>query len=113
MEEQALRELDEMITAIFTTIFVSRSKDVLDTIRLRCLFHLGAWMKTDPERSTLNRIIFFHSRNLRWIEDDYLKYIGWMASDRSHPVRLEAIEVLTELLEVDFTPFLASLTSWS
>lgn len=39
-----------MITAIFTTVFVSRSKDVIDNIRLRALIHLGEWMITDPER---------------------------------------------------------------
>lgn len=88
-----------MITAIFTTVFVSRSKDVLDNIRLRALVHLGDWMITDPEWYFLFLIMLICCS---WIEDDYLKYIGWLSSDRSSAVRLASLEILLKLLEVGF-----------
>ena len=39
-----------MIIPIFETIFIHRSKDVVDTIRHRSLWHLGEWILTNPER---------------------------------------------------------------
>jgi hypothetical protein len=54
-----------MIVAIFTNIFISRSKDVVDSIRHRCLVHLGEWIITDPERSTKTIYSFRHSHLLR------------------------------------------------
>jgi cohesin complex subunit SA-1/2 len=92
-----LKELDEIITHIFSNIFINRSKDVVDIIRSTCSYHLGEWISIDPERLNSFSSPF---TNYRWIDEDYLKYIGWMSSDRSSVVRLEALESFLKVVAV-------------
>jgi hypothetical protein len=73
-----------MIVAIFTNIFISRSKDVVDSIRHRCLVHLGEWIITDPERSTKTIYSFLFTRHSHLLRVDGLTMtissisVGWL-----------------------------------
>ncbi|PAV81159.1 hypothetical protein WR25_18633, partial [Diploscapter pachys] len=85
LEEQKV-ELDsnfdalrKLISLIFMSIFVHRYHDTVPDIRLICITELGRWMEIHPEH---------------YIDDSYLKYIGWNLHDKAHEVRFACVNAL-------------------
>lgn len=82
--ETLLSNLNEMSEEIYTTIFVHRYKDCNEDVRELCANHLGMWIVIDP-----------HSL----YSDEYIKYLGWMCSDRAAAVRRAVLGALNALLD--------------
>jgi cohesin complex subunit SA-1/2 len=81
MEENE-EEIQKMVTYMFKSVFVHRYRDVVDDIRCVCLTELGVWIMECP-------VLF--------MEDSYLKYLGWPLHDKVGSVRLCAIKSLLSL----------------
>lgn len=64
------------------SIFVHRYRDITPEIRAACIKALGSW------------IVSYSSY---FLEDHYLKYLGWMLNDRAPEVRKAAIKALIPL----------------
>lgn len=69
---------------IFNSIYIHRSKDFHEDIRLTCIRHVKDFIAFDPERE---------------LRSEYLKYLGWACYDYSNQVRLDAVEAIKSLLE--------------
>ncbi|NXN97423.1 STAG2 protein, partial [Rhinopomastus cyanomelas] len=74
--EHKLREIKNMMKAIFRGMFLNRYRDVSPEIRATCVEEIGSWMKTYPDA---------------FLNDSYLKYIGWMLYDKQAEVRLKCL----------------------
>jgi hypothetical protein len=73
-------ELEEIVEgAVFQGVFIHRYRDTNDRIRRDCLRALSAISLIRPD-------VF--------LVDTYLKYFGWMASDKASCVRISALEGL-------------------
>ena len=81
-----LHSLNETSEEVYTTIFVNRYKDCHEDVRELCASHLGSWIGIDP---------------LALFSDEYIKYLGWMCSDRVAAVRRAVIVSLTALLDLE------------
>lgn len=75
-------EIEGMMDIIFKGIFLKRYRDVLPEIRSLCMEELGLWMK-------LYSSVF--------LNDSYLKYMGWMMHDKIPDVRLKCVLGLQDL----------------
>ncbi|KAF9917949.1 hypothetical protein FBU30_000451 [Linnemannia zychae] len=82
---QALKWIDE----IFVSVYVLRWRDVDPLVRSDCVRELGQWMSTYQDH---------------FITSSYLKYLGFVLSDKVAVVRLEALKVLTKLYEIENQP---------
>ncbi|MBN3295759.1 STAG2 protein, partial [Amia calva] len=69
-------EIENMMDAIFKGVFLKRYRDVITEIRSICMEELGVWMR-------LYSPVF--------LNDSYLKYIGWMLHDKQPDVRLKCL----------------------
>ncbi|KAM9709739.1 cohesin subunit SA-2 isoform 2-T2 [Menidia menidia] len=69
-------EIEGMMDVIFKGVFLKRHRDVLPEIRSICMEELGLWMK-------LYSSVF--------LNDSYLKYMGWMLNDKVADVRLKCV----------------------
>uniref|UniRef100_A0A3Q1EI20 Cohesin subunit SA n=1 Tax=Acanthochromis polyacanthus TaxID=80966 RepID=A0A3Q1EI20_9TELE len=69
-------EVESMMDIIFKGVFLKRYRDVLPEIRSICMEELGLWMK-------LYSSVF--------LNDSYLKYVGWMMHDKLPDVRLKCV----------------------
>uniref|UniRef100_A0A7N5ZTU2 Cohesin subunit SA n=1 Tax=Anabas testudineus TaxID=64144 RepID=A0A7N5ZTU2_ANATE len=69
-------EIESMVDIIFKGVFLKRYRDVLPEIRSICMEGLGLWMK-------LHSSVF--------LNDSYLKYMGWMMYDKIPDVRLKCV----------------------
>ncbi|XP_022758099.1 sister-chromatid cohesion protein 3-like [Durio zibethinus] len=88
--------IDEMMRKIFTGLFVHRYRDIDPNIRMSCIQSLGIWILSYP---TL------------FLQDLYLKYLGWTLNDKSAGVRKAAVLALQNLYEVeDNVPTLSLFT---
>ncbi|XP_051482131.1 cohesin subunit SA-2-like isoform X1 [Apus apus] len=74
--EQKLLEIKNMMNAIFKGTFLNRYRDVIPEIRATCIEEIGSWIKTYPDT---------------FLNDSYLKYIGWMLYDKQAEVRLKCL----------------------
>ncbi|KAK2528131.1 cohesin subunit SA-2, partial [Columba livia] len=74
--EQKLLEVQNMMNAIFKGTFLNRYRDVIPEIRATCIEEVGSWIKTYPDA---------------FLNDSYLKYIGWMLYDKQAEVRLKCL----------------------
>ncbi|XP_015706727.1 cohesin subunit SA-2-like isoform X1 [Coturnix japonica] len=74
--DQKLVEIQNMMHAIFKGTFLSRYRDIVPEIRATCIEEIGNWIKTYPD-------VF--------LNDGYLKYIGWMLYDKQAEVRLKCL----------------------
>ncbi|XP_077199485.1 cohesin subunit SA-2-like isoform X2 [Paroedura picta] len=77
--EQKPLEIENMTNAIFKGIFLQRYRDVIPEIRAICIEEMGSWMKIYPNA---------------FLNDSYLKYIGWMLYDKQPEVRLKCLQGL-------------------
>ncbi|CAI9555877.1 unnamed protein product, partial [Staurois parvus] len=71
--------------SLFKGVFVHRYRDVHADVRALCIAELGIWIKSYP-----------HS----FLNDSYLKYLGWNLHDKQGHVRLQCIRCLQELYAV-------------
>ncbi|NXL89680.1 STAG2 protein, partial [Alectura lathami] len=74
--DQKLLEIQNMMNAIFKGTFLSRYRDTIPEIRATCIEEIGSWIKTYPDG---------------FLNDSYLKYIGWMLYDKQAEVRLKCL----------------------
>lgn len=77
-------ELEYMMNRIFSGIFVHRYRDIRSEIRSICIAEIGTWM---DKYSTL------------FLNQNYLKYVGWLLYDKVGDVRLQVLKVLEKLYE--------------
>lgn len=80
-----MEAIDVFIKDIFNSIFIHRSKDFHENIRLICIKHLFAFVSFDINTT---------------IKTEYLKYYGWALYDRNDLVRLESVQAIKSLIEV-------------
>ncbi|XP_010545064.1 PREDICTED: sister-chromatid cohesion protein 3 [Tarenaya hassleriana] len=78
--------LEEMMRKIFTGLFVHRYRDIDPSIRMSCIQSLGIWILSYPSL---------------FLQDLYLKYLGWTLNDKSAGVRKASLLALQKLYEVD------------
>uniref|UniRef100_A0A8C5MR61 Cohesin subunit SA n=1 Tax=Leptobrachium leishanense TaxID=445787 RepID=A0A8C5MR61_9ANUR len=77
-----LEEIGNMMNGIFKGVFVHRYRDIVADIRAVCMEELGKWMRTHSQ--------FF-------LNDSYLKYVGWTLHDKQGHVRLQCVRSLQSL----------------
>jgi hypothetical protein len=92
--ETNIENYEGLITVIFNAVFAHRYKDFNETIRAHCIRRLGQWILQDPARL---------------LENTYLKYLGWLCSDRCNEVRLEAVKTVALVCDVSVHHFLYCL----
>ncbi|KAK2491965.1 hypothetical protein MC885_006310 [Smutsia gigantea] len=76
--------IDNIICSLFKRTFVPRYRDVSSDIRVICMAELGCWIWLYPDM---------------FLDNNYLKYIGWMLYDTDASVRLKCITALKALYE--------------
>lgn len=80
--EDNMDEIKNMLTYMFKSVFVHRYRDTLPEIRSICMLEIGQWMKR------------FHQL---FLDDSYLKYLGWTLHDKVGDVRLKCLQALLPL----------------
>ena len=73
-----------MTQFMFRSVFAHRYRDSVSDIRTICITELGNWIRVYPAL---------------FLDDSYLKYIGWSLSDRLPEVRLRCVSALLSLYE--------------
>uniref|UniRef100_A0A5B7CBP1 Putative sister-chromatid cohesion protein 3 isoform X2 n=1 Tax=Davidia involucrata TaxID=16924 RepID=A0A5B7CBP1_DAVIN len=86
MTHEKITVLEEMMRKIFTGLFVHRYRDIDPDIRMSCIQSLGVWILSYPSL---------------FLQDLYLKYLGWTLNDKSAGVRKASVLALQNLYEVD------------
>ncbi|XP_078392396.1 cohesin subunit SA-1-like [Cetorhinus maximus] len=82
--QQNQEEIENMMNAIFKGVFVHRYRDLIAEIRALCMEEIGVWMKRYSDS---------------FLNDSYLKYVGWMLHDKQREVRLKCLKSLQHLYE--------------
>lgn len=77
-----IRTIESYLTNVFNGIFVHRYRDRLFDIRIECISYFGDWIVEYPSM---------------FLDNNYLKYVGWLLSDDDPRVRNNAIKVLLKL----------------
>uniref|UniRef100_A0A8B9FN88 Cohesin subunit SA n=1 Tax=Amazona collaria TaxID=241587 RepID=A0A8B9FN88_9PSIT len=75
-KRKELLEIQNMMNAIFKGTFLNRYRDVIPEVRATCIEEIGRWIETYPDA---------------FLNDSYLKYIGWMLYDKQAEVRLRCL----------------------
>nr|XP_011458653.1 PREDICTED: sister-chromatid cohesion protein 3 isoform X2 [Fragaria vesca subsp. vesca] len=78
--------LEQMMRNIFQGLFVHRYRDIEPNIRTSCIEALGVWILSYPSM---------------FLQDLYLKYLGWTLNDKNAGVRKASVLALQNLYEVD------------
>ncbi|KAI8594100.1 hypothetical protein BDZ88DRAFT_503197 [Geranomyces variabilis] len=79
-------KLETCMNDLFDSVFVHRYRDTDPTIRTECIAELGIWIQKFPDA---------------FLDPSYLRYIGWMLSDKSAAVRLESLKALCRLYAIE------------
>ncbi|KAH8867922.1 Cohesin subunit SA-2 [Schistosoma japonicum] len=82
--EENMEEVKNMLIYIFKGVFVHRYRDSQAEIRTICMQEIGVWMRRYPAM---------------FLDDSYLKYVGWTLYDRIGDVRLHCLRALQPLYE--------------
>uniref|UniRef100_A0A915K3J5 SCD domain-containing protein n=1 Tax=Romanomermis culicivorax TaxID=13658 RepID=A0A915K3J5_ROMCU len=82
--EQNVDEIKNMLAYVFKSVFVHRYRDILPDIRSTCIVELGVWIGKYPQM---------------FLDDTYLKYIGWTLFDKIGEVRMKCLQTLLPLYE--------------
>ncbi len=77
-------DIRTMLGYLFKSIFVHRYRDIFPEIRSICMIEIGVWMKRLPNM---------------FLDDSYLKYVGWTLHDKVGDVRLKCLQALFPLYE--------------
>ncbi|MFT7796092.1 cohesin subunit SA-2-like isoform X2 [Arapaima gigas] len=75
-------EIENMMNAIFKGVFIHRYRDAIAEIRAVCIEEIGVWMKMYSDA---------------FLNDSYLKYVGWTLHDKQGEVRLKCLTALQGL----------------
>uniref|UniRef100_A0A8D3E7Z9 Cohesin subunit SA n=1 Tax=Scophthalmus maximus TaxID=52904 RepID=A0A8D3E7Z9_SCOMX len=75
-------EIENMMNAIFKGVFIHRYRDAIAEIRAICIEEIGMWMKLYSDA---------------FLNDSYLKYVGWTMHDKVREVRLKCLTALQSL----------------
>uniref|UniRef100_A0A673VM95 Cohesin subunit SA n=1 Tax=Salmo trutta TaxID=8032 RepID=A0A673VM95_SALTR len=75
-------EIENMMNAIFKGVFVHRYRDAIAEIRAITIEEIGMWMKLYSDA---------------FLNDSYLKYVGWTMHDKQGEVRLKCLTALQGL----------------
>ncbi|KAL2894271.1 Sister-chromatid cohesion protein 3 [Bienertia sinuspersici] len=86
MTHENITTLEEMMDKIFKGLFMHRYRDIDPNIRVSCIQSLGVWILSYPSL---------------FLQDRYLKYLGWTLNDKSAAVRKASVAALQSLYEVD------------
>ncbi|XP_067312828.1 cohesin subunit SA-1 isoform X4 [Pseudorasbora parva] len=89
-------DLNSLMNGIFKGVFVHRYRDRVPEIRAVCMEQMGLWIRDHPAR---------------FLNDEHLKYVGWMLHDKQAAVRLQCVRTLQKLYEKDFISQLELFTS--
>nr|XP_033780327.1 cohesin subunit SA-3 isoform X2 [Geotrypetes seraphini] len=81
-KEEHQEEIENMMNALFKGVFVHRYRDSIPEIRALCMEEIGIWMK---------------NYSASFLNDSYLKYIGWTLHDKQGDVRLKCLKSLQGL----------------
>ncbi|TRZ00970.1 hypothetical protein DNTS_021546 [Danionella cerebrum] len=76
-------EIENMMNAIFKGVFVHRYRDAIAEIRAICIEEIGVWMKMYSDA---------------FLNDSYLKYVGWTMHDKVDSVGTQQGEVRLKCL---------------
>ncbi|VDM34690.1 unnamed protein product [Hydatigera taeniaeformis] len=91
--EENMKEVKDMLILLFKGIFIHRYRDSQPEIRAICIAEIGVWMRRYPAM---------------FLDDSYLKYIGWTLYDRVGEVRLQCLRALQPLY--DDSTFVSNLS---
>uniref|UniRef100_A0A1J3K5K3 Sister-chromatid cohesion protein 3 n=1 Tax=Noccaea caerulescens TaxID=107243 RepID=A0A1J3K5K3_NOCCA len=83
---EQITTLEDMMRKIFTGLFVHRYRDIDPDIRMSCIQSLGIWILSYPSL---------------FLQDLYLKYLGWTLNDKAAGVRKASLLALRKLYEMD------------
>ncbi|XP_010518519.1 PREDICTED: sister-chromatid cohesion protein 3 isoform X1 [Camelina sativa] len=83
---EQITTLEDMMRKIFTGLFVHRYRDIDNDIRMSCIQSLGIWIFSYPSL---------------FLQDLYLKYLGWTLNDKHPGVRKASLLALRKLYEID------------
>ncbi|XP_073008392.1 sister-chromatid cohesion protein 3 isoform X1 [Typha latifolia] len=86
LTHEKITAMEEMMRKIFTGLFMHRYRDVDPEIRMSCIKSLGIWVASYPSL---------------FLQDLYLKYLGWTLNDKSSAVRKASVLALQNLYEAD------------
>lgn len=78
--------IEEMMRKLFQGLFIHRYRDIDPDIRVSCIRSLGIWILSYPSL---------------FLQDLYLKYLGWTLNDKVAAVRKTSVLSLQNLYEVD------------
>ena len=81
---------------MYQSVFLHRYRDSNEAIRVTCAYHIGQWITIDVSEL---------------LKDEYLKYIGWLCSEPSRDVRLEAVIALSHVVQVMYCTLIYYLIS--
>ncbi|XP_039755567.1 cohesin subunit SA-1 isoform X2 [Pararge aegeria] len=84
--EENMEEIKNMLSYMFKSVFVHRYRDTLPDIRAITMSEIGNWMEKFPAH---------------FLDDLYLKYIGWTLHDKVGEVRLRCLQALQPLYECE------------
>ncbi|XP_052741649.1 cohesin subunit SA-1 isoform X2 [Bicyclus anynana] len=84
--EENMEEIKNMLSYMFKSVFVHRYRDTLPDIRSITMSEIGNWMEKFPAH---------------FLDDLYLKYIGWTLHDKVGEVRLRCLQALQPLYECE------------
>lgn len=84
--EENMEEIKNMLSYMFKSVFVHRYRDALSEIRSLAMSEIGVWMEKFPTH---------------FLDDLYLKYVGWTLHDKVGEVRLRCLQSLRPLYNTD------------
>ncbi|XP_047503266.1 cohesin subunit SA-1 isoform X1 [Pieris napi] len=84
--EENMEEIKNMLSYMFKSVFVHRYRDTLPDIRAITMSEIGIWMEKFPAH---------------FLDDLYLKYIGWTLHDKVGEVRLRCLQALHPLYQCE------------
>ncbi|KAF8624731.1 hypothetical protein AX17_007062 [Amanita inopinata Kibby_2008] len=93
---QRRKQIAEFLKEFVDGVFVHRYRDLDPNIRAECVRALGLWFKKYPGH---------------FLDAAYLRYVGWVLSDSSTHVRLEAVRSLSGVYEQ--ADFISSLNHFT
>ncbi|BAM81656.1 sister-chromatide cohesion complex Cohesin, subunit SA [Cyanidioschyzon merolae strain 10D] len=76
-------DTQDLVKHLVQTVFAKRYRDVFADIRFHCISALGRWIRSAPAR---------------FLEDRFLKYLGWMIYDKDSKVRHAALDAILQLV---------------
>ncbi|KAL6056220.1 Cohesin subunit SA-2 [Balamuthia mandrillaris] len=84
--QEKISELEELMELIFKGVFYHRYRDTFPEIRAASIAALGDWIIGYP---------------IKFLSDHYLKYVGWLLSDKEAEVRQSTLEVLKKIYSTE------------